>query len=227
MARTKIVNKNIPDTDKPEVIKGSIDPVENSNEYILNNIAAYLEFLRAEIKQIILDDNLKYSDPMEKKKIYPDFTYTQFLYLLSRLYDRVYSVNLELLCKPCIYNNYNKPFYDPDKVKTAYDVYLRLCNYYGYNCSTDPFYKMVGIEEHTIREWLSSGYSPLYKIMQENAKNDTVSRFENSPVPILRLAAGNYKYNLDKPVQEHTAQGVIESLPDLLALTDTQEKPQN
>ena len=212
----------------PPKICALISLNEDANlDLILNNIGAYLEFLRAEIKQIIIDDNLKYSDPMEKKKIYPDFTYTQFLYLLSRLYDRVYSVNLELLCKPCIYNNYNKPFYDPVKVQKAYDVYLRLCNYYGYNCSIDPFYKMVGIEEHTIREWLSSGYSPLYKIMQENAKKDTVARFENSPVPILRLAAGNYKYKLNEAQTDHTPAGIIDTLPDLLALTDTQEKTQN
>ena len=71
--------------------------VENSNENILNNIDNYLQYIRDNIKQIIVDDDLKYSDPMEKKKIYPDFTYTQFLYLLSRLFDRVFSVNTDLL----------------------------------------------------------------------------------------------------------------------------------
>lgn len=225
MARTKIVDKNIPDTDKPEILKGSIDPIQNSNDLILNNIGAYLEFLRAEIKQIILDDDLKYSDPMEKKKIYPDFTYTQFLYLLSRLYDRVFSVNTALLYE-YYYNNYNKQ-YDVNKVKLCYEVYYRLCVYYGYNCTVEPFLTMIGIDYETLQEWLSSGRSNLLTLMLKNAKNNTIARFENSPVPILRLAAGNYKYNLDKPIQEHTQAGVIESLPDLLALTDTQEKPQN
>jgi len=198
--------------------------VENSNDNILNNIDIYLSYIRETIKQIIIDDDLKYSDPMDKKKVYPAFTYTQFLYLLSRLYDRVYSVNLELLCKPCIYNNYNKPFYDPIKVKKAYDVYLRLCNYYGYNCSIDPFCKMVGIEEHTLREWLSSGYSPLFKIMRENAKKDTVARFENSTVPLLNLAAANYKYNINQHETTREGAPVLEVLPDLLALPGA-EKP--
>lgn len=210
-------------SDQPEKVTGTINGADNSNDYILSNIGAYLEYIRGKIQEIIKSDGLKYSDPMEKKKIYPDFTYTQFLYLLSRLYDNVYSVNLELLCKPCIYNNYNKPFYDPLKVKKAYEVYFRLCQYYGFNCTVDPFYKLVGISENTFREWLSSGYCDIYKTMLENAKSGTISRFENSPVPLLRLASANYKYNLDKPIQEHTQGAVVDVLPDLLALSDNKK----
>lgn len=210
-----------PDTSKTETLTGTI---ENSNDYILNNIGAYLEYIRENIKQIIINDGLKYSDPKDKKKEYPDFTYTQFLYLLSRLYDNVYSVNLELLHDPAYYNyNNNKKPYNIDKVKKAYDVYLRLCNYYGFNCTPEPFLKMIGMGINTLKEWLSSGRSDLLKIMQENAKNDTISRFENSTTPLLNLAAGNYKYKLNEAQTDNTPAGIIATLPDLLSLPDAQK----
>ena len=198
----------------PEVV----EVVENSNAYILNSIDAYLQYLRDNIKQIIIDDELKYSDPMEKKKIYPDFTYTQFLYLLSRLYDRVFSVNHELLHDNYI-NKYN-PNYSIPKVELCYAVYYRLCSYYGYNCTMEPFYSMTGLDDHTLKNWLSSGRSELLQVMLKNAKNNTVSRFENSRNPLLSLASANYKYQLDKPVTERTEAAAVEVLPDLLQLTD-------
>ena len=64
--------------EKPETITGTI---ENSNDNILSNMDYYLQYLRENIKQIIIDDELKYSDPMDKKKEYPAFTYIQFCYL--------------------------------------------------------------------------------------------------------------------------------------------------
>ena len=220
MTKTK---KNIDNIANTETLKGSIETVNNSNDYILNNIGAYLEYIRETIREIIKNEGLQYSEPMDKKKIYPAFTYTQFQYLLSRVYDLVFAVNLELLCKPCIYNNYNKPFYDPNKVKLCYTVYQKLCAYYGFICSVEGFYIFSGISERTLKEWLSSGYCDIYKTASENAKNAVVSRFENSSVPLLNLAAGNYKYKLDKPADDHTPAGIIETLPDLLSLTDAQK----
>lgn len=199
--------------------------VENSNDRILKDISVYLEFIRGKIQEIIKSDGLKYSDPMDKKKIYPAFNYIQFQYLLSRVYDLVFSVNLELLHPPN-YNKYNK-LYDHNKVKLCYTVYQKLCAYYGFICSVEGFYIFSGIEERTLKEWLSSGVNDLFKIMSENAKNTVISNFENSPVPLLKLAAGNYKYKLNETKEDHTPAGVIATLPDLLALTDTQEKPQN
>ena len=190
--------------------------VENSNEIILSSIDAYLQYIRDNIKQIIIDDNLKYSDPMEKKKIYPDFTYTQFLYLLSRLNDRVFSVNTALLYDSYI-NKYNKT-YNIQKVELCYSVYFKLCMYYGYNCNIDPFYTMTGIDRNTVQEWLSSGRSFLLRTMLENAKNTAVSRFENSRNPILSLAAANYKYGLNTPEKEVATTPVLDVLPDLLQI---------
>lgn len=196
--------------------------VENSNENILNNIDNYLQYIRDNIKQIIIDDDLKYSDPMEKKKIYPDFTYTQFLYLLSRLFDRVFSVNRDLLY---IYykDKYNKQ-YDIQKVELCYDVYCKMCMYYGFNCSIDPFSIMTGIDKATFIEWLTSGRSIIFKKMTENAKNSTLARFENSTTPILNLAAANYKYKLNTPEQEILAAPAVDVLPDLLALSANTKK---
>ena len=205
-------------TDKP--ITGTI---ENSNINILNNIDNYLQYLRDNIKQIIIDDELKYSDPMEKKKTYPDFTYTQFLYLLSRLYDRVFSVNLELLCDYNHINNINTHNYNMDKVKLCYMVYCRLCQYYGYNCSIDPFYSMTGIDERTFKEWLSVGKSDLFNIMVNNAKSGVIARFENSKNPLLSLASANYKYNINTPTNERTEAAAVEVLPDLLSIEDHQK----
>lgn len=219
------MTKNKKNQDNTETIKGTIDTVNNSNDYILNNIGAYLEYIRETIRGIIQNEGLQYSEPMDKKKIYPAFTYIQFQYLLSRVYDLVFAVNLELLHPPN-YNNYNK-LYDHNKVKLCYTVYQKLCAYYGFICSVEGFYIFSGIEERTLKEWLSSGVNDLFKIMSENAKNTVISNFENSPVPLLKLAAGNYKYKLNNPVDDHTPAGIIDSLPDLLALTDTQEKPQN
>lgn len=199
--------------------------VENSNDRILKDISVYLEFIRGKIQEIIKSDGLKYSDPMDKKKIYPDFTYTQFLYLLSRLYDTVYSVNLELLCKPCIYNTTIKPQYNVEKVKMAYNVYFKLCQFYGFSCAADPFFIMTGIDKGTLQEWLSSGKSDLYNIMRENARNLVISRFENSSIPLLQLAAANHKYNLATPENTRQEAAAVDVLPDLLALTDNKKPP--
>lgn len=196
--------------------------VENSNENILNNIENYLQYIRQEIQNILVDDNIKYSDPMEKKKIYPDFTYTQFLYLLSRLYDRVFSVNTELLCDNYI-NKYNKN-YNIHKVELCYEVYYRLCLYYGYNCTMEPFFTMTGMDDKTVREWLRLGRSSLLNTMLKNAKNSTVARFENSRNPLLSLAAANYKYRLNEPTQERQQDAQIEALPDLLALVQEDQQ---
>ena len=208
------------ETKTPEKIQGV---VENSNINILNNIDNYLQYLRDNIKQIIIDDELKYSDPMEKKKTYPDFTYIQFCYLLSRLYDRVFSVNTELL-----YINYNNHFskvYDIPKVELCYKVYSKLCGYYGFICSIEQFETMTGIDDETLKEWLSCGKSKLYNFMIKNAKNNVVSSFENSKLPLLRLAGANYKYQLDKPVLDRQEEITAESLPDLLQLPGTDKKP--
>jgi hypothetical protein len=79
---------------------------------------------------------------------------------------------------------------------------------------------MTGIDDGTLKEWLSSGRSNLVNIMLKNAKNSVVSSFENSKLPLLRLAAGNYKYQLDKPLQEREAVAAVEVLPDLLAIAE-------
>lgn len=195
--------------------------IENSNENILSNIDAYLQYIRENINQIIQDDGLQYSDPMDKKKIYPAFTYTQFLYLLSRLFDRVYSVNTELLYD--VYNNKYNKLYNMEKVKLCYEVYYRLCCYYGFVCSNEGFYILSGIDVNTLQEWLSSGRSNLLNIMQKNAKNSTIARFENSPAPLLNLAAANYKYNINQHETTREGAPVLETLPDLLALPKDQK----
>lgn len=219
MNKNKIQNQEKDKT--PEILTGT---VENSNINILNNIDNYLQYIRDEIKKIIIDDDLKYSDPMDKKKIYPAFSYTQFLYLLSRLYDRVFSVNLELLCDYNYINNINTHNYNVDKVRLCYEVYSRLCQYYGYNCTMEPFYTMSGIDEGTFKEWLSCGKTDLYNIMLKNAKNATIARFENSRNPLLSLASANYKYNINTPTNERTDAAAVDVLPDLLQLTKDQKQ---
>ena len=198
-----------------------IGTVENSNDILLNDIGAYLEYIRETIKKIIADEGLQYAEPMDKKKIYPAFTYTQFLYLLSRLYDRVYSINTELLYNA--YNNKYNKIYNVDKVKLCYEVYYRLCAYYGFICSAEGFYILSGIDVNTLQEWLSSGRSNLLNVMRKNAKNSTIARFENSPAPLLNLAAANYKYNINQHETTHEGAPVLEALPDLLALPKDQK----
>ena len=220
MSKYKTANK---DQDKnPEIITGI---VENSNDILLNDIGAYLEYIRNWIKKIIADEGLLYAEPMDSRKIYPAFNYIQFTYLLGRVCDNVYRVNLELLCKPQIYNNYNKPYYDPEKVKLCYEVYQKLCGFYGFICSIEGFYLFSGIGENTLKEWLSSGYNDIYKIALENSKNAVVSDFENSKIPLLKLAAGNYKYKLNTPANDRQeAAAAVDVLPDLLQLTKDQKQ---
>lgn len=195
--------------------------VENSNENILNNMDSYLQYIRDNINQIIQDEKLQYSDPMDKKKIYPAFTYTQFLYLLSRIYDRVYSINTELLYD--VYNNKYNKLYNIEKVKLCYDVYNKLCGFYGYVSSCEGFYIFSGIEERTLKEWLSFGRTDLFNTIIKNAKNSTIARFENSRVPLLQLAAANYKYNINQHETTREGAPVLETLPDLLALPQDQK----
>lgn len=214
MAKTP--KQDIKKPDKP--ITGE---VVNSNDNILNNMDYYLQYLRDNIKQIIIDDELKYSDPMEKKKVYPDFTYIQFCYLLGRLYDRVFSVNTELLYIS-YKDKYNKVF-DIPKVELCYEVYCKLCQYYGYICSQEQFETMTGVDDGTLKNWLSSGRSLLANKMLENAKKSVVSSFENSKQPLLKLAGANYKYKLNTPLEERAEVAAVDVLPDLTALTQRRQ----
>lgn len=192
--------------------------VVNSNEYILHNKAAYLQYIRENIQRIIVEDGLKYSEPMDKKKEYPAFTYIQFQYLLQRVQDEVYHTNKDLL-----YNNINR--YDMDKVKLCYTVYSMLCSYYGFICSLEGFYLFSGIDEPRLKEWLSAGLSDVYKIGVENSKKATISSFENSNIPLLKLAGANYKYKLQTPLEDRQQVAAVEVLPDLLQLPGTEKKP--
>lgn len=222
-----IANDNI--SIKPEIIM-------DDSKMILSDIGYYLAYIRQEIRLILIDDDLHYSEPMDKKKIYPAFTYTQFLYILLRLYDKVYSVRYELLCiddyHPPISPTNNKPMhnlykYSIPKVEMAYDVYYRLCVSYGYICGVEPFYTMTGIDEATTRDWLSCGRSNLVNTMLKNAKSATINRFDNSSVPILNLAAANYRYRLNTESDAAKEEEMIsDSLPDLLALPSA-KKPGN
>ena len=180
-------------------ISGAVEVVQDDTKSILTNIDLYLQYIRQELKQIIIDDDLHYSEPMEKKKTYPDFTYIQFCYLFddSYIYKRVYSI---------------------PKVELCYKVYSRLCGYYGFICSVEQFEVMTGIDEGTLKEWLSCGKSDLFNFMLKNAKNNVVSSFENSKVPLLKLASANYKYKLQTPLEEREQQAAVEVLPDLLTI---------
>jgi len=196
-------------------LSGNVEVVQDDTKSILTNIDLYLQYIRQELKQIIIDDDLHYSEPMEKKKTYPDFTYIQFCYLLGRLNDRVFSVNTELLFDD---NYIYKRVYSIPKVELCYKVYSRLCGYYGFICSVEQFEVMTGIDEGTLKEWLSCGKSDLFNFMLKNAKNNVVSSFENSKVPLLKLASANYKYKLQTPLEEREQQTSVEVLPDLLTI---------
>lgn len=205
-------------TNNPEKLTGVI---VDSNENILNNEQEYFIYILENVKQIIKDYGLKYSDVVDSRKNHPDFTYNQFLFILAELKTRVFSVNHELLCDNYI-SLYN-PNYNVSKVELAYRIYNKLCKYYGFNCTDTPFYEMTGIEEARLYEWLSRGSSDLLKKIKENAKNNVLSEFENGKIPILKLASANYKHGLTTPIQEREASASVEMLPDLLSITD-QEK---
>lgn len=211
------------------------DIVMDDTKMILSNMDYYLSYIRQEIRQILIDDDLHYSEPMDKRKVYPAFTYIQFQYLLLRLYDRVYSVRYELLCidgyNPPLSPNDGKPMhnlykYSIPKVEMAYNIYHRLCVSYGYICSVEPFYSMVGIDEATTMAWLSDGRSNLVNLMIKNARNATITGFDNSHVPLLKLASANYRYRLNTESAEDKERDMIaDNLPDLLALPSA-KKPE-
>lgn len=195
--------------------------VVNSNDNILSNEQEYFIYILDNVKRICSDYGIKYAGIVDSRKSHPDFTYNQFLFILAELKTRVYSVNRELLCDNYI-NIYN-PNYNHSKVELAYSIYNKLCKYYGFNCTDTPFYDMTGIEEARLYEWLSSGTSVLLKTIKENAKNNVLTEFENSSIPILKLASANYKHGLTTPQQEKEVQAAVDVLPDLQALTQRRQ----
>lgn len=210
MAKTP--KQDIKNPDKP--LQGE---VVNSNDNILSNEQEYFIYILDNVKRICSDYGIKYAGIVDSRKSHPDFTYNQFLFILAELKTRVYSVNRELLCDNYI-NIYN-PNYNHSKVELAYSIYNKLCKYYGFNCTDTPFYDMTGIDEARLYEWLSSGTSDLLKTIKENAKNNVLTEFENSSIPILKLASANYKHGLTTPQQEKEVQAAVDVLPDLQALT--------
>lgn len=203
------------DTKNPD--KPITGEVVNSNDNILSNEQEYFIYILDNVKRICSDYGIKYAGIVDSRKSHPDFTYNQFLFILAELKTRVYSVNRELLCDNYI-NIYN-PNYNHSKVELAYSIYNKLCKYYGFNCTDTPFYDMTGIDEARLYEWLSSGTSDLLKTIKENAKNNVLTEFENSSIPILKLASANYKHGLTTPQQEKEIQAAVDVLPDLQALT--------
>lgn len=208
----KTPKQDIKNPDKP--LQGE---VVNSNDNILSNEQEYFIYILDNVKRICSDYGIKYAGIVDSRKSHPDFTYNQFLFILAELKTRVYSVNRELLCDNYI-NIYN-PNYNHSKVELAYSIYNKLCKYYGFNCTDTPFYDMTGIDEARLYEWLSSGTSDLLKTIKENAKNNVLTEFENSSIPILKLASANYKHGLTTPQQEKEVQAAVDVLPDLQALT--------
>lgn len=208
--------------DQPEQITGT---VVNSNDNILSNEQEYFIYILDNVKRICSDYGIKYAGVVDSRKDHPDFTYNQFLFILAELKTRVYSINRELLCDNYI-NIYN-PNYNHSKVELAYSIYNKLCKYYGFNCTDTPFYDMIGIDEGTLYNWLSSGVSMLLKTIKENAKNNVLSEFENGGIPILKLASANYKHGLTTPIQEREAQAAVDVLPDLQALTERKKSASN
>ena len=190
--------------------------VVDSNENILNSEQNYFMYILDNIKQIIRDYGLKYSETVDSRKSHPDFTYNQFLFLLAELQTRVFAVNTDLLSDG--YINIYTPRYNVQKVEKAYNIYNKLCKYYGFNCTDTPFYEMTGLNEPILQEWLSCGRSQLLKKIKENAKNNVLSEFENGKIPILKLASANYKHGLTTPLQERETDSIADSLPDLLAI---------
>jgi hypothetical protein len=82
---------------------------------------------------------------------------------------------------------------------------------------------MTGVDDGTLKNWLSSGRSLLANKMLENAKKSVVSSFENSKQPLLKLAGANYKYKLNTPLEERAEVAAVDVLPDLTALTQRKQ----
>lgn len=194
-----------------------IPKIENTTQNLLNNEQYYFSFILETIQQIIKDYGLKYSGIVDSRKEHPDFTYNQFLFLLAEIKTRVYDTDLELLHDNYI-NKYN-PNYSIPKVEKAYNIYNKLCKYYGFNCTESPFLDMIGLDDMTIKNWLNSGRSDLLKRLKENATKGVLSQFENSQVPLLQLAVANHKRGLSQTLTEHDEHNTIKQLPDLLGLS--------
>lgn len=194
-----------------------IPKIENTTQNLLNNEQYYFSFILETIQQIIKDYGLKYSGIVDSRKMHPDFTYNQFLFLLAEIKTRVYDVDISLL----FYDD--KKRYDISRVEKAYNIYNKLCKYYGFNCTEFPFYDMIGIDKNILMDWLSSGKSMLLKIIKENATKGVLSEFENSQAPILKLAVANHSHGLAQQNTEHTETPTIEQLPDLLSISQSKK----
>ena len=196
-----------------------MDVIEDGNKQLLEDPERYLLYIIQESEKIIKDYSIKYNDIQDNRKTYPKFTTKQFIFILQLLNKRVYQTNI-ILIKHDIY----KYRYDISKVEKAYNIFKLYCNYYNMNYNINLFTIFCGVEKTDLINWLNTGKSRLYISIMDDSKSINEIDFANSNNALLRL----HYVNNTQP--ERIEAGVVDTLPDLLPVSDQKalpEPPQN
>jgi len=199
--------------------------VEDSNEKLLNDPESLYQYFFAAAQEIIKRENITYNGFNDPKKTGAILSYNQFRYILTRINDLYIANNPDLVKSKGVINTYT---WDFTKIEKLYDVYLRLCKYYNYNCTVSPFVAdFLNMDEQKFADGLTAGKSEKLKRIWKNARAGLFSDMENSTIPLHRLAIANSVYKLpemEKPTQETTPAAM---LPDLSGYISQLETPKS
>lgn len=199
--------------------------VEDSNEKLLSDPESLYQYFFAAAQEIIKRENITYNGFSDPKKTGAVLSYNQFRYILTRLNDLYITPNPDLVKSKGVINTYT---WDFNKLEKLYNVYVRLCKYYNYNCTVFPFIEdFLHIDEKKFTDGLTAGKSVLLKSVWKKARAGLFSDMENSTIPLHKLAIANSVYKLpevEKPTQETTPAAM---LPDLSGYISQLETPKS
>lgn len=178
---------------------------------------------KSEIDRLLIQyamDEL-YIQPEDIKK---DCTQSQFEYLLSCIYDQLYShkklykpINKMDISSIC---NLNK-----DLLYSLLDTYLWLCDKYSKIISLMGYSKLSGVDISTLNTWL---YEPsleghfIAKKIYLSRENGITNRLLDSKNPIAQVAVANKEYAWDGRIvqaqaEQTKARLTVDKLPELAA----------
>lgn len=182
-------------------------------EKILTDQEYYFQYIKQLVNDIITSENLTYKGTNDPNRIGAIFTYNQFLYILERVKNLFYIPNKKRVLMRQDAPNY----FDFEKVLKAWDVYVKISYFYGYNCVLETFLNnFLGAPDRLLLDAMQTQYGKEVRQMVKKVRDGLFANMENDNNAIIKLAIANNKYKLESYNENiEPGRAVVAELPDL------------
>ena len=142
-----------------------------------------------------------------------DITANRIMFAFSAVREAIFNTPLN---NPSMHNT-NPAFYTEENIQALFNIYLQVAEFYNVFPSLYAFYRLTGIEEDTVTQYLTSAQLDMLKSRREWIRNKlgdstlgvTVLANNDSSVGLMYTAQNQIR-------QESIKQGLtVESLPKL------------